>query len=248
MVYDSDRQFDKLMNAVFTPLDMTDYEEDFVGWQEFPGALPINRQSWLTPIQEEAWPQVDATAAIETMEEQPTYGTTQTQKGMIIDNNTIPEPEDEDFYGKEEEDEYGDDYGEEGEGGEGGEEDYGDYGEEEEEWSLRKDVDEGPEQGDRFFRAGETLRGKYSDHEVEQFMKLLNVKPYKQWQDQSKWHYKLGVHDYEDQNQEVDPDFHLLSEEERKFADKEKTRQWRRGSEIKFVVDGRVPITPHYRF
>ena len=76
MVYESDRQFDKLMNAMFTPLDMTDYEEDFVGWKEFPGALPINRQSWLTPIMEEAWPQVDATAAIETMESPPFYGTT----------------------------------------------------------------------------------------------------------------------------------------------------------------------------
>jgi len=50
MVFESDRMFDKLTNAMFTPLDMTDYEEDFVGWKEFPGALPINRQSWLTPI------------------------------------------------------------------------------------------------------------------------------------------------------------------------------------------------------
>ena len=43
MVFESDRQFDKLLNAMFTPLDMTDYEEDFVGWKEFPGSLPINR-------------------------------------------------------------------------------------------------------------------------------------------------------------------------------------------------------------
>jgi len=56
------------------------------------------------------------------------------------------------------------------------------------------------------------------------------------------------MHDYEDNNQEVDPDFHVLSEEERKYADRERTRQWRRGSEVKFVVDGRVPVTPKYRF
>jgi len=44
-----------------------------------------------------------------------------------------PDPEEEDWYGKEDGgDDYGDDYGEEGE--EGGEEDYGDYGEEAETW------------------------------------------------------------------------------------------------------------------
>jgi hypothetical protein len=29
------------MNALFTPLDMTDYEDTFVGWNEIE-ALPIN--------------------------------------------------------------------------------------------------------------------------------------------------------------------------------------------------------------
>jgi len=31
------------MNALFTPVDMTDHEEEFVGWNELHGALPINR-------------------------------------------------------------------------------------------------------------------------------------------------------------------------------------------------------------
>lgn len=164
----------------------------------------------------------------------------------------MPEPEEEDFYGKEEEDEYGDDYGEEGEEGEEGgegEADYGDYDEEdaEEEWPPKTEMP-GPQGDDRFFRAGESLRGKYSDVEIDQFMKLLNVKPYKQWQDQSTHHYKLGVHSYEDQNQELDPDFHVLSEYERKHAQREMTRQWRSGSEVKFVIDGRKPLTPKYRF
>ena len=43
MQFESDRQFDKLANAMFTPLDMTDYEDDYVGYKELPGALPINR-------------------------------------------------------------------------------------------------------------------------------------------------------------------------------------------------------------
>ena len=44
----------------------------------------------------------------------------------------------------------------------------------------------------------------------------------------------------------MDPDFHLLSESERKHADEKRTREWRKGSEVKMVVDGRAPLTPQY--
>lgn len=52
----SDKNFHYLVNAMFTPLDMTDHEDSFVGWHEIGGDLPINRQSWLAPLQEEAHP------------------------------------------------------------------------------------------------------------------------------------------------------------------------------------------------
>lgn len=67
---------------MFTPLDMTDYETDFVGWREFPGALPINRQSWLDMRQDEPWPQTDALASIETREAPKRFGTSATMLGM----------------------------------------------------------------------------------------------------------------------------------------------------------------------
>ena len=101
---------------------------------------------------------------------------------------------------------------------------------------------------DRVFRAGESLRSKYSEVEIDSFMKLLGVKPRTQWQDTSTHHYKLGMHAYEDEAQEMDEDFHILSESERKAADEIKTREWRSGSEIKMVVDGREPLRPKYRF
>ena len=41
MVHTSDHNFNYLMNALFTPLDMTNYEDTFVGWNEVE-ALPIN--------------------------------------------------------------------------------------------------------------------------------------------------------------------------------------------------------------
>ena len=74
---------------------------------------------------------------------------------------TVPEEEEIDFYGKEDgDDEYGDDYGEEGD--EEGGEDYGeeDYGEEEEEvaWPPPALITPDPLE-DRYFKAGETMRG-----------------------------------------------------------------------------------------
>lgn len=84
------------------------------------------------------------------------------------------EEEEEEIYGAEDDGE--DEYGEEGEGGE---EDYGDYGDEEE-WPPKDNI-ASQQFEDRFFRTGETLRGKYTEVEVDGFMKLLGVKPKAQW-------------------------------------------------------------------
>lgn len=88
-------------------------------------------------------------------------------------------------------------YGEEGEEAEYG--DYGDYGEEEavEEFPPRDKVPHIAVE-DRFFMGNEKLRTKYSEVEIGAFMKILNVKPLRQWQDESHYHNKLGQHRYED--------------------------------------------------
>jgi hypothetical protein len=38
---------------LFCPLDMTDHEEAFVGWNEIPHEVPITSTSWLTPLMPE---------------------------------------------------------------------------------------------------------------------------------------------------------------------------------------------------
>jgi len=68
-------------------------------------------------------------------------------------------------------------------------------------------------------------------------MKLLNVKPLEQWQDDSTHHYKVGTHAYEDDSQHLDPYFHLLAEVERKHMERQQTMDFRRGTEVKFVLD-----------
>ncbi len=180
LVHDSDHQFSYLMSALFTPVDMTDYETDFVSWNELPGAVPLNRPNWLTSIVPEPHPQLDALAAIEEIEDIPRYATSQTLQGLVGAHYADPEEEEEECYGSEGGDD-DEDYDEEGEE-EGGEEDYGDYDEEEagEEWPPRDKLKSGAME-DRFFRAGESLRGKYSEVEIEQFLKLLGIKARPQW-------------------------------------------------------------------
>jgi len=56
------------------------------------------------------------------------------------------------------------------------------------------------------------------------------------------------VHDYEDDSQELDPDFHYLSEFERKEAERSQTEQWRRGSEVKFYLGEKKPAHVNRRF
>lgn len=79
-------------------------------------------------------------------------------------------------------------------------------------------------------------------------MKLLNIKPMKQWEDQSTYHHKLGAHDYEDDGQQLDPAYHLLGEVERKFAQKQAVEEFRRGTEVKFSISEKRPAHYNYRF
>jgi len=45
-----------MTDGLYSPINMTDYEESFVGWNEFPKAVPINNISLLDVRREEAWP------------------------------------------------------------------------------------------------------------------------------------------------------------------------------------------------
>ena len=77
-------------------------------------------------------------------------------------------------------------------------------------------------------------------------MKLLNVKPIAQWQDESIHHYKMGVHTYEDRAQELDPTYHIIGEVEREYAERIQVEEFRKGTEVKFEVSEKRPV--HYRY
>ena len=68
-------------------------------------------------------------------------------------------------------------------------------------------------------------------------MKLLNIKPHVQWEEDNTHHYKMGVHTYEDDAQHLDPYYHLIAEVERKHMERNQVLEFRRGSEVKFNLD-----------
>ncbi len=245
-VHQSDHNFNYLMNALFTPLDMTDYENTFVGLNEVEGSLPVNNLQLLKPLIEEPWPNNHALIAIEALESRPKFARSKIHRDLIDAKAAEEEAGDE----EEEEEEEGGEEGEEGEEGEGEEE-----GGEEEEEAVPEEEPYPPEDQiahvpfeDRYFQRGENLRNKFNEVELDAFMKLLNVKPHKQWQDTTVHHYKLGAHTYEDDSQHLDPAFHLLGEVERQYAEKIAVEEFRRGSEVKFELGEKKPARYHYRF
>ena len=246
-IHQSDHQFQFLMNALFTPLDMTDYEDNFVGFDEIGGPIPIGDLSPFRLLQEEPWPQNSQLPSIEEIENRPKWARSRIHKEFQDAKAAEAEAEAE---GDEEEEEEGDE--EEGDEEEGGEEAEEEEEEEqlmpeEEEWPPKESI---PHLGseDRYFQHNENLRNKFSEVELDTFMRLLNVKPGPQWEDQSSYHNKLGLHAYEDDSQHLDPAFHILGEVERQYADRSAVEEFRRGSEVKFALNEKRPAHYNYRF
>ena len=235
---DSDNQWRNFANARFTMIDMTDYEYDFPSLNEGQD-VQIQNAGMLEPLQPEMWPQTNALIEINEMENFPKSSTSRTHKEAQEARSAEEEEEEE-----EEEEDDDEDEDEEGEGEEEGEEGEGEDEEEEEE--EEEDEEEGlPDENisyaqlseDRSFAHNEKLRKKFNEVEVDGFMKLLNVKPVPQWEDDTSYHYKVGTHAYEDEGQHLDPYYHLLAEVERKHMERQQTADFRRGTEIKFVLD-----------
>jgi len=222
----NDGQFDNLRNARFTQVDMTDYLYDFPSLNELGGHLPINGISLLAPLMPEMWPQTNALVEVNDLEKYPKNATSKTHR----ENQEARDAEVEEEEEEEEEDDDDEDEDEDGEGEEGEEGGDEDEEEEEEEEEEAESMDDIPDEQvrmtnveDKFFMHNENLRSKYNQVELDSFMKLLNVKPTPQWEDDTTHHYKLGIHTYEDDSQHLDPYFHLLAEVERKAAEKQQT-------------------------
>lgn len=172
---------------------MTDYEDDFPSFNEV-GDMKFNNIGALGSIVPEKWPQTNALIEQNELENFPKNATSRTHRELLESRGAEEEEEEEDEDEEEEDDEEeGDEEGEEGDEDEDEEED-----EEEEEEGIPEDRWATAKPESRFFNHAETLSGKYNEVELDAFMKLLNIKPRPQWQDETTHHYKVGTHTYED--------------------------------------------------
>lgn len=240
----SDHQFQFLQKALFTPIDMTDHEDDFVGFDEIGTFLPISRTDELKFITDEPYPQSNMFPSSETIEDEPKWARSRVHRdyldGKAAEAEAEEEEEEEEEEGDEEEEEEGEGEGE-GEEGEGEEGEEAEAEEEAPKWPPEEKVPHQPTQNP-YFMHGENVRNRFNEVELDNFMRLLNIKPTQQWEDIHGYHNKLGVHTYEDEAQELDPYFHIAGEVERQFADRLAVKEFRRGTEIKFNINKVPPL------
>jgi hypothetical protein len=83
------------MNALFTPLDMTDYEDTFVGFDEIAGRLPINSPGLLKPVVEEPWPTNIEPFDAEEDDPKPKIARSKSHRELLESKNTEDEEEEE---------------------------------------------------------------------------------------------------------------------------------------------------------
>ena len=116
------------MNALFTPYDMTDYEEQYTGWNEFAGMAPLSNINWIQRWNDDQPDQWDAMPNLKKMKETRHASTNTLFQEFINEKYTEVDEAEYDVYTDDDEDE-DEDYDEEDEE----EDDYGDYGDYDEE-------------------------------------------------------------------------------------------------------------------
>lgn len=221
---EGDPTYAYLMNALFTPIDMTEYENSFLG-EYHTNKFPTSAGHQRNKVNSQWHPFNLGKPTV--VEGTPTkWGLTSAQ-----DEKRDEIPEEDPYAELEDDDEDEDEDDDEEEEWTNGEEDESMY--EEVEWPPKK-VNSSLQPHLDYFGTDETLRGKYNEEEIGAFMKLLDVKPFKQWQDESVYHHSMGPHVYEDESQHLDPAYHMLAEVEREHVERWETQEFRKGSEVRF--------------
>jgi len=183
-VFPDNKNMKTMANSRFTMLDMTDYESDFASWAEMPGEIQFTGIGALMEKEGWGWPMTHSRIEVEELEELPVNSTGRTQREGQETRKAEAEAEEE----EEEDDDDDDDDDEdedEDEEGEGDDEEEEEEDEDEElededvippNWRIKENAKE-----DRFFRHGEGMWNSYNEVELDNFMKLLNIKPIPQW-------------------------------------------------------------------
>ena len=242
---DAAEMFGSFLNTRFTQVDMTDYEFTFDGPEEHHGEEILWKKGiyniFTSEQSNEAMEERDPVPPITEDEPEPPKpnAVNQYMRDIIderaafdeymaeLDENLMGDGDDDD------EDEDDDDDDEEGEEGEDAEKPPATRLEK----ALARMNKDKYLAGSQDVLDNEDLRSQFNTQELDAFMKLLNIRPNVQWEDDSSHHYRIAAHSYEDESQELDPYYHLVGEVERRHAERLHTMEFRRGTEIKFLLD-----------
>lgn len=240
------------INGIFTELDMSDYMDVRVeGIDNYGrGTETTIHLSQMSPefLDMHTEPVNNAVQEFEELDERPNFSRSGAHQSYLEDK-ALEALEAEAAAEEEEEDDDDDEEGgdEEAEGED--DEDYGDeYGEEDPDarpWDTNIYQPKGEKP---LLTANQNLRDKYNEVEIEAFMKLMNIRPTRDWKDNTDTLYWMEAREYEDDHQELDPYFHILGEVQRKDAEEIQTRKWREGAEVKFELNEKRPIRREFRF
>jgi hypothetical protein len=230
--------FQYFLNSLFIPVDVLDYEDEFVGMGEFTDDfVPVVDRNVLN-LGRNTKQGIDVMGyKIELDDDtKPNYNRSTAHEDIFAD----------------EEDEDDDDEGE-GDEGEGDaptvyknahleESEYPEELYEEPEWPINKHKylsNAMPK--DEYFDYNEKIQERFNDVEIESFMKLLDIKPFRNWQDKTMYHDRIGRHSFNDWGQKSDDEYKMVGEIEREMFEKMVFRKHRSGTTVRFSVGDKRP-------
>lgn len=225
------------LNALFIPLDVMDYEDHYVGPGEDTMGDLYDVEEKLHLFQDFDLYERDPSLQVVEMDDArpPNYFRSNSHE------ENAPA-----LGGDDDDDDFDEDEGDEEDEGESlpspsyenplySEEDF-----EEPEWPY-KNRDLPDRSFNEYFDEGENIRERFNDVEIDSFMKFLDVQPFRNWKDTSKYHARLGEHAPEDFSQKVDPEYHMAGEVEREYFEEVIFKQHRSGTTVRFVTDNQKP-------
>jgi TATA-binding protein-associated factor Taf7 len=161
-------------------IDMTDYEYEYPSPNETNGFLPMSHMGRLTDLKEEPYPEQDYMSEWVKPESVPRNILGKTMKEGEMERVAREQAEADEDEEEEGDDDDDDDEDEEGED----DEEEADEEEEEEEidpYALPAEINTSARYNDRYFKRNENLHTKFNEVELDGFMKILDIKPYRQW-------------------------------------------------------------------
>ena len=102
-------------------------------------------------------------------------------------------------------------------------------------WSLQKP------QTSEIFDYNEEIFEKYTKVEIESFMKLLDIQPFRNWDDKAGYHQQFGRHYINDPGQRTDAEYYMAGEIEREMFEKMVFTQHRSGAIVRFAIGDKKP-------